>query len=166
MKQEVRLTEVLSTDRVRTQLRISSKEEALRILAEMIARDSGVAPEVVLEKILERERLMSTGVGKGFACPHAKVEDIQGNWAALITLADPIDFDALDQQPVNIILMLVGPTTEVGEHLRLLSRISRLMVVPEVRQKILHSQTPEEVLEVLQQEEQRRVEAQQQEAAK
>ncbi len=166
MKQDVRLTQVLSPNRIRTHVRATSKEEALRILAELIAQDNNVAAEEVLEKIVEREKLMSTGIGKGFACPHAKFDALPANQAALITLEEPIEFDSLDQQPVNIVLMLVGPTSAVGEHLRLLSRISRLMVAQEVRDRILQSQTPEEVLAILRQEEERRIETQQKEASK
>lgn len=158
MKQELTLSQILEPKRIRTQVDLSTKQEALAFLAELLTQDLHIAPENVLEKIWERERIMSTGIGRGFACPHAKVDTIEETRAALITLKNPIDFDALDHQPVNIILMLIGPSSAVAQHLRLLSRIARLMMTDTIRERIVQSSSEEEVWKILKEEEAKRTE--------
>lgn len=133
-----------------------SKEDALVKMVDRL----GTSPKVLdLEKvrraILERERIMSTGVGHGFAIPHAKVDALTDIVAAFATLQQPIDFQALDGQPVRLVFMLVGRETHVGTHLKLLSRVSRLMNNETFRAQLLRAGTPAEVLQLFQEEESR-----------
>jgi mannitol/fructose-specific phosphotransferase system IIA component (Ntr-type) len=98
---------------------------------------------------------MSTGVGHGFAIPHGKTDALGDIIAAFAITSQPIDFQALDGQPVQLIFMLVGKETHVGTHLKLLSRVSRLMNNEEFRQQLLHATSPNEVLDLFNQEENR-----------
>jgi len=106
-------------------------------------------PAAVKEAVLEREAMMSTGVGKGLALPHAKTSAVQDMVAVLATTASPVDFGSLDNEPVEIVFMLLGRLDSKSLHVRILSRVSRLMNREEVRRKILLAQTSEDVLAIL-----------------
>ena len=137
-------------------LAAESKEEALMMLVDRLGDSAKVLDlEKVRRAILEREKIMSTGVGHGFAIPHAKVDALTDIVAAFATLANPIDFQALDGQPVRLVFMLVGRETHVGTHLKLLSRVSRLMNNETFRDQLLQAGTPAEVLQLFQEEESR-----------
>lgn len=150
------ISSILEEPFIAINLPASSKEEALNRMIDML----GTSPKVLdLERIraaiLEREKLMSTGVGHGFAIPHGKTDALQDIIAAFAITREPIDFQALDNQPVQLIFMLVGKETHVGTHLKLLSRISRLMNNEAFRQQLLAAKTPAEVLHLFDQEEHR-----------
>lgn len=96
---------------------------------------------------------MSTGVGGGFAIPHGKTDGVVDLVGAIATTALPIDFESLDEQPVRIIFLLVGPESMVGPHIKILSRISRLMNREDFRNRLLAAASPSEVYELIKQEE-------------
>jgi mannitol/fructose-specific phosphotransferase system IIA component (Ntr-type) len=96
--------------------------------------------------IVDRERLMSTGIGNGVALPHGKSDVVDESIAAVATLASPIDYDSLDDKPVSIIILLVGPEGSVGLHLRLLSRISRMVGSEQFRSSLLTAKSAADVL--------------------
>jgi PTS system fructose-specific IIA component len=102
----------------------------------------------VREAVFSREKRMSTGVGKGLGLPHAKSPAVEKTLAAFATTKTPIDFDAIDGQPVQIIFLLVGPESAKSQHIKLLSRISRLMNRQELRESLLKANTPAEIIEV------------------
>ena len=109
--------------------------------------------EKVSSTIFEREKLVSTGVGKGFAIPHGKTDSIEDVVAAFAITKEPIDFDSIDGEPVRFIFLLIGKENLLNTHIKLLSRISRLMNKDEFREKLLEAATPEEVLEIFKEEE-------------
>ena len=96
---------------------------------------------------------MSTGVGNGFAIPHGKTDAVADIVASFGITAEPINYQALDDKPVRLVFLLVGKENLVGPHIKLLSRISRLMNKEEFRTKLLGLQTPKEVLDSFKQEE-------------
>lgn len=150
------ISSILEESFIAIRIPASSKEQALNAMIDML----GTSPKVrdldrVRAAILEREKLMSTGVGHGFAIPHGKTDALDDIIAAFAIMAEPIDFDALDNQPVQLIFMLVGKETHVGTHLKLLSRISRLMNNEAFRQQLLGAASAAEVLELFAQEEHR-----------
>lgn len=104
--------------------------------------------EAVRQAVFDRENRMSTGVGKGLALPHAKTPAIDRTMAAFATTDRPIDFNAIDSQPVRIIFLLVGPEAAKSQHIKLLSRISRLMNREELREKLLGAETSEEIINI------------------
>lgn len=150
----MRVCDVLSPTSVAVHCSMNTKREALQYMIELLSQ-RGVITDVekVGSLIFEREKIMSTGVGKGFAFPHAKTDAVQKPAGALIILEHPIEFQSLDNQPVSIIFMLLGQENAVGAHLRLLSRISRLMNNDEFRQRLLDAATSLEVLELIEEEE-------------
>jgi PTS system fructose-specific IIA component len=119
---------LLAPERVRVGLAAANKEEVLEAVLALLegareVRDLGR----VREAVYAREALMSTGVGKGLALPHAQTDAVADTVAAFAVTAAPVDYGALDGQPVRLVFLLVGPEGERGTHVRLLSRISRLM---------------------------------------
>ena len=103
--------------------------------------------------VLDREKIMSTGVGKGFAIPHGKTNSINDILAAFGKSEMPIDYDALDGEPVHLVFLLVGKDAFVGKHIKLLSRISRLMNGDEFRNKLINAKDTAEILKIFQEEE-------------
>ncbi len=150
------ISSILEEGFIAINLTASTKEQVLNSMVDMLGKSPKVLNlESVRTAILEREKLMSTGVGHGFAIPHGKTDALNDIIAAFATTAEPIDFDALDGQPVQLIFMLVGKETHVGTHLKLLSRISRLMNNEAFREQLLSAKTPAEVRSLFEQEEHR-----------
>lgn len=120
------LSELLSPDRVKVPLAGRTKDDLLRELVELVAptdEDAGA----ILAAVRDRERELSTGVGGGVAIPHAKSPRVEQLVMAAGVTRSPVDFDALDGQPVELFFMLVGPDSAAGAHVRALARISRLL---------------------------------------
>ena len=103
--------------------------------------------------IFEREKIMSTGVGSGFAIPHGKTDAVSNIVAAFATTETAIDYQSLDEQPVRLIFLLVGRDTMVGPHIKLLSRISRLMNKEDFRKKLLGASDVAGMLQIFKDEE-------------
>ncbi len=109
--------------------------------------------EKVRDAVLEREKIMSTGVGKGFAIPHGKTNAVNDILAAFGKTNHPIEYDSLDGHPVYLVFLLVGKDNLVSKHIKLLSRISRMMNKDEFREKLLKAKTSEEIFEIFRKEE-------------
>jgi len=151
----MKISDILSPDVIEVNLDVKDKEDSLnKIIA--IAAKSGKILDIdkVTNTILEREKLVSTGVGKGFAIPHGKTDAISDIIAAFVITRDSIDFDSIDGEPVRFIFLLVGKETLLNTHIKLLSRISRLMNKDEFRTKLLEAKTKDEVLKIFKDEEQ------------
>jgi nitrogen PTS system EIIA component len=108
-------------------LRASSKKQALQELAKRAAEMTGLHERTVFEVLLERERLGTTGVGNGIAIPHGKLAGLDRLYGLFARLETPIDFDAIDEQPVDLIFLLLAPETAGADHLKALARVSRLL---------------------------------------
>ncbi len=139
--------ELLEPAAIRVGLDGRAKEEAIDHLIDVLRGHPAVRDlEAVRRAVWEREEIMSTGVGKGLALPHAKTPAVTRTVAAFAVTAAPVDFGAIDDQPVRLLFLLVGTEAERSEHIRILSRISRLMNRASLRARLLEAQTPEEVL--------------------
>ncbi len=150
----MKITDILTEQFVRTNLAGSTKDEVLNAMIEIASSSDRVMDKSkVRDAILEREKIMSTGVGSGFAIPHGKTDAISDIVGAFAVTSQPIDYKSLDDQPVRIIFLLVGRDNMVGPHIKLLSRISRLMNKEDFRKKLLEAATPQEILELFKQEE-------------
>lgn len=142
--------DLLSPDAVRVHLDVASKAALLMRLVDAVADDPAVRDrEALLDAVEQREARMSTGVGDGLALPHAYHDAVSAPVAALATLSTPLDFDALDGEPVRIAVLLAGPSSGRTGHVRLLSRISRLLGQATVRDELLDAADAEAVLAVL-----------------
>jgi fructose-specific phosphotransferase system IIA component len=150
----MKIVDLLSESVVRTNLPGTSKNEVINAIVDLAAmQDRVLDKEKVREAIFEREKIMSTGVGAGFAIPHAKSDAVSDIVAAFAITAQPIDYQSLDDQPVRIVFLLVGRENMVGPHIKLLSRISRLMNNEEFRTRLLEAASPKDVLEIFRKEE-------------
>jgi mannitol/fructose-specific phosphotransferase system IIA component (Ntr-type) len=145
------LTELLTVDRIKIPLEAQTKDDLLRELVAVVAGNVA-APEQddVLRAVREREAVLSTGIGHGVAIPHGKSAAVGGLRMAAGRAAVPLDFDALDGQPVSLFFLLVGPESAAGPHIKALSRISRLVRRDEVRERLVAAGTAEEFFRALQ----------------
>jgi fructose-specific phosphotransferase system IIA component len=150
----MKISDILSTDVIAVNLETTDKEDAIKKVIDLGAKSNKILDlQKVSSTIFEREKLVSTGVGKGFAIPHGKTDSIEDVVAAFAITKDPIDFDSIDGEPVRFIFLLIGKENLLNTHIKLLSRISRLMNKDEFREKLLEAATPEEVLEIFKEEE-------------
>jgi PTS system nitrogen regulatory IIA component len=118
------------------QLRIGSKKQVLQEIARRAATLSGVAERPVYDVLAERERLGSTGIGRGIAVPHGKLAKLSRLYGVFARLERPIAFDAIDDQPVDLVFALLAPADAGAEHLRALARVSRLLRGAAICQKL------------------------------
>ncbi len=133
-------SEVLFLESVTSTLAASTKDGALGELARLLVRSlPEVSADAVRRVLLERERLASTGVGSGVAIPHGRLPGLSGMRVALAVHRQGLYFDAIDGQPVHILVAIVGPDTDPTAHLRLLARTSRVLRDEVVRQKLVEA---------------------------
>ena len=146
-------SEILDASCVALDIPALTKSEAVSALLDLLATHGVVSDtEKVLEDIEARERVMSTGIGGGIAVPHAQSEGAGRLALALGRTKTPIDFESLDNRPVQLIFLLVGPE-ERGGFIRVLARISRLLYSGDLQRKLLQAESPAQVMRFLQEEE-------------
>jgi len=146
----VLLSELLAADRVKVPLVGRTKGDVLRELVDLVAGTTAAFdPAAVLDAVLERERVLSTGIGGGIAIPHGKTPVVDQLMVAAGVSREPVDFDALDGQPVRLFFLLVGPESASGAHVKALSRISRLLRREALRDALLRSADAGAFLEVV-----------------
>lgn len=136
---------------------VGSKKELINALVDALEKkvESKEQLEEIRKAVFEREKIMSTGVGKGLAIPHAKTSSVDNNLAAFALLEEPLDFDSIDDEPVRLVFLLVGPESNNSQHIKLLSRISRLMNSGSFRETILNCTSTEEIMDAFQGEEEK-----------
>lgn len=151
----MKISEILNEKLIKININAKDKTDAINQMIDLAVNSGNIINlEKVKECVFERERLVSTGVGKGFAIPHGKTDEIKDMIAAFGILSEPIDFDSIDGENVNFIFLLVGKDSLLNAHIKLLSRISRLMNKDEFRVKLLNSPNEAEVLKLFKEEEQ------------
>lgn len=126
----------LSPGAVITGLEASTKEEALAALAERAAELCHLSPDILYAALLERERLGTTGIGSGIAIPHGRPPGLSVPCMVFARLSRPIPFEAIDQQPVDLLFLLLSPEHDGSAHLRTLSHISRLLHDGDLRRRL------------------------------
>jgi fructose-specific phosphotransferase system IIA component len=145
------LTELLTLDRIKIPLEATTKDELLRELVQVVSNAKrGNEQDEILRAVRERESVLSTGIGHGVAIPHGKSAAVSELRMAAGRVAQPVEFDALDGQPVELLFLLVGPETAAGPHIKALSRISRLVRKDEVRQRLISALDAGEFFRTLQ----------------
>lgn len=150
----MKISEALNQSAVIPELKATNKEEAIDELLNIFANDKRVIDlSEIKNSVIEREKIMSTGVGHGFGIPHCKTNKVTEILAAFGKTKEPIDFEALDGNPVNLIFLLIGKDNLVAPHIKLLSRISLLMNKSEVREKLNNAKSAEEIFTIFESEE-------------
>ena len=119
--------DLLKPEAVIPQLKADSKKQALQGLAAFASELTGAEERTIFKVLLERERLGTTGVGNGIAIPHGKIDDVKELCGMFARLDTPVDFDAIDDQPVDLVFMLLAPQSSGVDHLKALAWISRLL---------------------------------------
>ncbi len=144
------LSELLSANRIKVPMGSRSKDDILRELVALVANGRGEADsDAILAAVREREQVLSTGIGGGVAIPHGKSPHVDQLLLAAGVTRDPVDFDALDGQPVQLFFLLVGPESAAGAHVKALSRISRLLRRDQLRQELIAASSAEEFLRMI-----------------
>ncbi len=125
-----------------------SKKRVLQNLGELLSQSAPeLSPDDTFDKLLERERLGSTGLGHGIALPHGRVTGIDKAYGAFIQLGSSLDFDSIDNQPVDLVFGLLVPESATKEHLQLLAHLASMFSNAEFCEKLRHSNQPEEILQ-------------------
>ena len=149
----MKITDILKPEKIIIDFKGTNKNEILNEMIDVFIGDLRVLDlDTVRTVVLEREEIMSTGVGNGFAIPHGKTNMVSEMVAGFGMLNNSLEFDALDGKPVNLIFLLVGQADSVGQHLKMLSRVSRIMNQESVREKLSKAESREEILQILDEE--------------
>ena|SRR5690554_4939533 len=151
------LFSLLDKDTVLPQFETNSKKDLINSLVDTLRNkfSSDDELEEVRRAVFEREKIMSTGVGKGIAIPHAKTEVVENNLAAFALLKEPQNFDSIDDEPVRLVFLLISPKTNNSQHIKILSRISRLMNSASFREQITDCENSADILKAFQDEEEK-----------
>ena len=151
----VKITDYMSEDLISLKLKSKNKDDVLMELADLIAVSPDVHNEenVIYKALIEREKLGSTGIGKGVAIPHAKTDAADKLTIAFGISKEKIDFKSLDDEKVNLFFVFASPMKDSQVYLKVLARISRLIRNEGFRNKLLNCHTPEEVIKYIDEEE-------------
>jgi len=149
----MKIMELLSPKSIIADLKAADKKSAIVELVDVLKNTGKVKESAeIIEVVLEREKLGSTGIGQGVAIPHGKTGAISEQSGVLGISKKGIEFNSLDGELVNIIFLLVGPVEVAGQHLKALSRISRLFKDKFLRQAIKEAANVDEIIKIIQQE--------------
>jgi nitrogen PTS system EIIA component len=143
------IVDLLDPRAVIPSLRTANKKQLLQEIARRAAEITGEAERAIFDVLLERERLGTTGVGSGIAIPHGKLGGLKRLYGLFARLETPIDFEAIDEQPVDLIFLLLAPGSAGADHLKALARISRLLRDRSVCEKLRGSDNAEALYALL-----------------
>ncbi|GAB5457134.1 MAG: PTS IIA-like nitrogen regulatory protein PtsN [Henriciella sp.] len=143
------LTSLLKDGVILNSQTADSRKQILSALANAIAEKHGLEGRDVLDAVIARENLGSTGVGEGVAIPHARIENLKAPVGAFVQLTDGVDFDAIDGRPCDLIFMLLAPHSSGADHLRALAQVSRTFRNSDLRDRLRASIDTEEVKAIL-----------------
>src|ERR671912_429215 len=150
----MRLTEFPKPQNIKLPLEAKVKTDAIGELVNLLAANGDLTdPKKVLEAVLDREATRTTGIGNGLAIPHGKCTGTDHLVMAIGRPATPIDFQAIDGRPVTLIWLLSSPPDKTGPHIHALARISRLMTIDRFRQALTTAKTPQEIFDIIVQQE-------------
>lgn len=121
------LSDLIGRESILPAVKATSKRQAIQELAAKGAELTGVNERQIFDTLMEREKLGSTGIGGGIAIPHGKIPGLDGIYGAMARVSKPIDFEALDDQPVDLIFLLLAPEGAGADHLKALARIARVL---------------------------------------
>ena len=152
----LKLTDYLKPEYVAIGLKANSKEDLLDGMFALAEKNPHVLDAKKMRAaVLEREKIMSTGVGKSFAIPHGKTDAVDDIILAFAVTAEPVDYASMDNEPVRLVLLLVSKESLVGQRLKLLSRASKVMNSDTTRAALISAKTTEEILSIFRAEEDR-----------
>lgn len=150
----MKLTDLLRPEQIRVPLQSTDKQGIIEELVAMLPVN-GDSRGRILDAVMERERVMSTGIGRAVAIPHGKTEAIQGILGAFGRTVDPVPFDAIDGEPVRLCFLIVSEPRTTGPHIRALAQISRVLNNGRCKDALLKAESVRDVLEVFREDEER-----------
>lgn len=143
------ITDLITPETTVVNLRATSKKQTLQELASRIASVCNLQERPILEVLMERERLGTTGVGNGIAIPHGKLKNIDHLYGLFARLEHPVDFQSVDDQPVDLIFLLLAPENAGADHLKALARVSRLLRDKTICEKLRGTDSAEALYAIL-----------------
>lgn len=143
------LTDILDTAGIFANLRATSKKQALQELARRAADVTGLEERAIFAVLMERERLGTTGVGNGIAIPHGKLAELDRVHGIFARLERPVDFQSIDDQPVDLIFVLLAPEDAGADHLKALARVSRLLRDRDICDKLRGTPEPDALYAII-----------------
>jgi len=144
------ISALLSPQKIFIDTEVTSKKKLLEMIANIVADRSNLAQSTIYNNLLSRERLGSTGLGKGFAVPHARVPELDQTIGCFFRLKEPVNFESPDNQPVDLVFTIVIPEEATEEHLLILSSLARVFSQSEVCQAIRDAVGKEEIEQIIQ----------------
>ena len=146
----VRIHEVLSADRIETACQLSSKKRLMEKITSLLLQGrSQLDRKTVLQTLIERERLGSTGIGHGVALPHGRINGLDDVIGAVVILENPLDYDAIDNQPIKLAFGLLVPAEANEQHLKILAYLARLFSDETLRDRIFNVTTNDDAFDLL-----------------
>ncbi len=147
---DIDISHFLAPERVEVHWQVSSKKRLLEGISNLLIKgDARLDRKTVFHILIERERLGSTGIGKGVALPHGRVNSLEQVIGALAVLDTPLEYEAADAKPVNLVFALLVPAQANEEHLRILAHLAKLFSDTDLRERLQKSPSPAEAYEIL-----------------
>lgn len=145
----MQLSEVLSLDCTKSAVQCSSKKRALEIISEIAALHTGQNATELFECMLSREKMGSTGIGNGIAIPHARMSDSEKAVAVLLQCEEPIEFDAIDNRPVDLLFALLVPEDQCKEHLKTLACMAERLNDKQILKQLRNAESDQELYNIM-----------------
>jgi PTS system nitrogen regulatory IIA component len=141
----------ICAERIGSGIELGSKKRVLQQLGELLASSMpGLNPETVFDHLLERERLGSTGLGHGIALPHARMPEMERSVGAMVQLKNGVDFDAIDDRPVDLAFALLVPQDATEEHLQLLAKLATMFSNVQFCERLRDAADPQALMDLIQ----------------
>ncbi|PJC85893.1 PTS IIA-like nitrogen-regulatory protein PtsN [Vibrio sp. HA2012] len=145
----MQISEVLSLDCTKSAVQCTSKKRALEMISQIAADHTGQNATELFESMLNREKMGSTGIGNGIAIPHARMTSTDEAVAVLLQCKDPIEFDAIDNRPVDLLFALLVPDAQCKEHLKTLSSMAERMNDKKILKLLRHAESDQELFDIM-----------------
>lgn len=146
----MKLNDYIKFECIEVNCRLTDKSSIIEYIVELSLKSGQVNNyEIALRDVLEREKVLSTGIGKGLALPHAKTSAVNTFVVSLITLLEPVEYDSLDSEPVKLVILMLGPEGNIGMNLKILSKISRLLGNESIKNAIINASSKQEIFELI-----------------
>lgn len=145
----MQLSEVLSLDCTKSAVHCTSKKRALEMISDLVAEQTGMNATELFECMLSREKMGSTGIGNGIAIPHARMGESDKAVAVLLQCDEPIEFDAIDNRPVDLLFALLVPDSQCKEHLQTLSKMAERLNDKQILKQLRNAQSDQELYDIM-----------------
>lgn len=145
----MQLSEILTLDCTKSAVQCTSKKRALEMISDIVAEHTGLNPTELFECMLSREKMGSTGIGNGIAIPHARMQSSDKAVAVLLQCESPIEFDAIDNRPVDVLFALLVPDAQCKEHLKTLSCMAERLNDKLILKQLRKAQSDQELYDIM-----------------